>query len=576
SVSFIPSSVISIGKYAFYLSKELGNFKIPASINNIGSGAFVGCEDVTVESTSPYYICDIDDGGILFNIDKSIILHVPDYFGFDYSINTTEYYNEFIIPDSVVKIDNGAFYNSRLSSVTIPKTVKEIGDEAFYLCINLKRVNFQQSSELTYIGENAFQYCNIKYINLPNTLKHIGKGAIVENRIGFIKIPNTIDYKCDLSIYLDSNIRYIFTERDIPLDVEEVDKLHVFEDDSKGLRFYMHENEAFQKCILFVPNDSINIYKEKPFWRKFQYILPINKENVLVYNSEPGNLLNVLGNNFASVTNLTIKGVLNARDFKTLRDNLPILTILDIQDVIIEECWGSYEGDDDFSYNTDYKLYPSNSIPRYAFYNESTKVSNALLTSISLPKSTTKIGNHSFFNSAINSIAIPENVEIIEQFAFCGCDNLEKVYFENNKSLIHIEVCAFGNCEMLKNIIIPESVRSIDNSAFFDCKDLENVVFEKGSALTTIGKHAFYGCIKIQMIKIPSLVCDIKDCAFERCRSLEKLIFETNASIKNIGAKAFSNCINLRSIVLPSSIETIGEFAFSSCNKLTNSVQPDM
>ncbi len=55
----------------------------------------------------------------------------------------------------VTEIKDGAFkYRAQLTSVTLPATVKTIGDFAFEKCINLKTVNMSES--VTYIGEHAF------------------------------------------------------------------------------------------------------------------------------------------------------------------------------------------------------------------------------------------------------------------------------------------------------------------------------------------------------------------------------------------------------------------------------------
>ena len=64
-----------------------------------------------------------------------------------------------------------------------------------------------------------------------------------------------------------------------------------------------------------------------------------------------------------SVTNLTITGNIDARDFKTMRDNIPALTVLDISDVSIMEYIGTAG-----TYTTDETLYQRNQIPTYSFF----------------------------------------------------------------------------------------------------------------------------------------------------------------------------------------------------------------
>lgn len=58
---------------------------------------------------------------------------------------------------NVVGIDEGAFKGTNITSVTIPETVTEIGQEAFMNCKKLAAVNFEGAD--AYLGERAFKNC---------------------------------------------------------------------------------------------------------------------------------------------------------------------------------------------------------------------------------------------------------------------------------------------------------------------------------------------------------------------------------------------------------------------------------
>lgn len=71
-------------------------------------------------------------------------------------INNNEY--------QVSSIANGAFKNNKkLVSVSIPKTVKKIGKEAFKGCKNLKKIIFTSKKKVS-IGKNAFKNINKKAV----------------------------------------------------------------------------------------------------------------------------------------------------------------------------------------------------------------------------------------------------------------------------------------------------------------------------------------------------------------------------------------------------------------------------
>ncbi|MBQ8927172.1 MAG: leucine-rich repeat protein [Oscillospiraceae bacterium] len=87
-----------------------------------------------------------------------------------------------------------------IASLTIPKSVKKIGDYAFYRTDNLKAINIPDGSELTYIGQYAFTKQTAaemsSTLNLPDTLEYIGQHAF-ENSYHFsgdFVLPYSLEY----------------------------------------------------------------------------------------------------------------------------------------------------------------------------------------------------------------------------------------------------------------------------------------------------------------------------------------------------------------------------------------------
>ena len=132
----IPNSVTSIGDEAFCLCKSLQSVTIPNSVTSIGDGAFSGCNICFFICNSPYFQ---NDDVCLFNKDKTaIVSRIKD------CVN-------YIIPNSVTKIRNGAFsYCDSLQSITIPNSVTKIGDNAFFSCRHLDKPSRLRLKVLNY------------------------------------------------------------------------------------------------------------------------------------------------------------------------------------------------------------------------------------------------------------------------------------------------------------------------------------------------------------------------------------------------------------------------------------------
>ena len=82
-----------------------------------------------------------------------------------------------VIENGVTNIGNSAFFGCvNLTSVETPNSVTSIGDNAFYLCKALPSVTI--SNSVTSIGDCAFLFCEgLTSLTIPNTVTSIGEEA---------------------------------------------------------------------------------------------------------------------------------------------------------------------------------------------------------------------------------------------------------------------------------------------------------------------------------------------------------------------------------------------------------------
>lgn len=295
-----------------------------------------------------------------------------------------------------------------------------------------------------------------------------------------------------------------------------------------------------------------------------------------VVNCSAGRLTNSLSlRELRTVTNLSITGEIDTRDFKTMRDKMPLLSDIDMSDVVI--C--SYSDKQD------------NEIPHYAFCNWTN------LTSIIMPNSVTRISVYAFSGCTnLSSITIPESVTSIGHKAFSGCTGLKTINYNaiRNTSdytskyspfynLFNVNVFNIGpkveiipayffeDCSSLTSIDIPNSVTSIGQSAFSGHSRLKYINIPVG--VSYIGQSAFSGCSSLTSINIPADIHCIDNELFFGCTSLSTIsIPET---VRSIGDAAFSGCTGLTSINIPDTVRSIGDSAFANCSGLDSITIPE-
>lgn len=193
STVILPSTINSwpvtkIGEAAFQDNTTITSVTIPDSVTEIGANAFAGCTNLTsVTYGGDWSNLTIQSG----NPAVQDAANAP-LFDFEFippdntAVIVTNYkYNgaaaDVTIPSRyqgkpVTTIGHAAFFNSAVTSVTIPDSVTSISDEAFINCPKLTNISIPNS--VTYIGFSAFSSCtSLKSITLPSSLSFIS-GAL--------------------------------------------------------------------------------------------------------------------------------------------------------------------------------------------------------------------------------------------------------------------------------------------------------------------------------------------------------------------------------------------------------------
>ena len=93
---------------------------------------------------------------------------------------------------TVETIGHAAFFNSVVTSVTIPDSVTSIDDNAFGFCSQLTNISIPNS--VTYIGFSAFAHCtSLKSITLPSSLSSISEALFSGcSQLTTIHIPDSV------------------------------------------------------------------------------------------------------------------------------------------------------------------------------------------------------------------------------------------------------------------------------------------------------------------------------------------------------------------------------------------------
>lgn len=398
---------------------------------------------------------------------------------------------EVSIPKTVTTIDEKAFYNSGITSITIPETVESVGKQAFSECDNLESVKISGNPKFDY---SVFYSCDsLENIVLSDKMEALPLGFLADcYSLRNIVIPDSVTfiesqafrsyYTCTRNLYIPPSVAEISDE--------------TFYDTTRGLTIYGQSGSyaeifATKMEIDFV---AVNSPKDMPI---------ISEEALFPLNGVCGE--NAVWNIDVKTGIMTISGTGPMNDYESYNDQPWVGRRSQIKKVVVEEGITRL-GDYTFMY-----------------------CENA--ADFDLPSTLESIGKNVFWNTAAKTIELPENIKSIGYFSFM-CSSIEEITFPSKarlsggvfqsgehlisavleKGITYIPYNMFNGAYVLNYVDIPNTVTGIGEYSFCECESLSNITIP--SSVTSIGTNAFYKCDNLRYVVIPETVTRISSHAF--------------------------------------------------------------
>lgn len=248
----LPDGITEIARFAFR-SCEITSLTIPASLKTMDYDAFFGCDKIT-SLTWNAVKCDDFSAASPW-----------EYAGVGY--NATAPITTVVFGDGVQRIPSHLLERiETLTSVTIPNSVNSIGKFAFAECKNLTKIDIPSS--VTSIGADAFNKCeNLTKIDIPNGIITIETGTFAEcTNLKSVTIPNSVNTIKGGGGFFDVGAFY---------ECSSLAEIYNYGETPANAYSAVFDGVNKSTCKLYVPRNSINLYKNAPVWRDFYSISAI-------------------------------------------------------------------------------------------------------------------------------------------------------------------------------------------------------------------------------------------------------------------------------------------------------------
>lgn len=241
-----PENLTEIGEDSF-VETAITTITIPESVSLLWNNAFGACENLVsidvADGNKEYSSVD----GVLYNKNKTKLICCP---AGKSSVNIEDtvlqidqkafYFcdkiNEIILPESISRIGDKAFYGTSILQIAIPKQVSFIGDYVFYACLKLSNIDVASENDF-YVSENGVLYNKQKTkliccpsqksnINIPDTVTEIGMASFgCCDQLTRLIIPNSVTIIGEEAFAFAENLSYLY----VPESVVEIGRAALYD-----------------------------------------------------------------------------------------------------------------------------------------------------------------------------------------------------------------------------------------------------------------------------------------------------------------------------------------------------------
>lgn len=194
--------------------------------------------------------------------------------------------------------------------------------------------------------------------------------------------------------------------------------------------------------------------------------------------------------------------------------------------------------------------------------------SDSVLTSLDLSGTAiTDIGNYAFYGcKAMTSLSLPTNLTTVGTYLCYNCSALTEIIMPD--TVVSVDNYAFYGCSKLSSVKLSANLSSMGTYAFYKCTSLKDI--DLPGTLTSMGNYAFDGCTGLTSVVLPSSLTNVGTYFFTDCTALTSVTFsdDTKCALSSLGNYFFDGCKKLTEVVLPSSVTTLGTYTFRNCTAL--------